>query len=421
MKLIPSRRVFSVCAATVAFVAVPVSAAEEAWPANEWSRVTAAEAGLDLAELEAARDYAVAAQGAGYITRHGRLVLAWGDPRQLYDLKSSSKSFGSIPLQKSPLIQSVRWAPKETIVRRALGSDNWPLTWANDDAIYGAFGDGNGFEPFTREKLSLGLARIVGGPTDFRGENLSAPSLEARGGGSRGRKASGLLCVGGMLCLWARNTGNAQLAWSTDHGRSWTWASWKFTRSFGCPTFSNCGPDNRGSPDGFAYVCSPDSDDAYSVADRFVLTRVPVTRIRERSAYEFFSGRRADGSPAWASDVEARAPILSRAGACYRPSLTFNAGLGRYLLVHPRPNERSRDAAGTLDLRFQGGLAIYEAPQPWGPWSVVFDTDAWDVGPGDSASFPAKWISADGCELFLVFSGNDSFSVRKATFLRAGP
>jgi hypothetical protein len=44
----------------------------------------------------------------------------------------------------------------------------------------------------------------------------------------------------------------------------------------------------------------------------------------------------------------------------------------------------------------------------------VFFTETWDVGPGESSSIPAKWVSADGRELYLVFSGDDYFSVRKA-------
>ena len=38
------------------------------------------------------------------------------------------------------------------------------------------------------------------------------------------------------------------------------------------------------------------------------------------------------------------------------------------------------------------------------------------MGPGDTASFPTKWMSTDGTALTLVFSGDDSFSVRRATF-----
>jgi hypothetical protein len=46
-------------------------------------------------------------------------------------------------------------------------------------------------------------------------------------------------------------------------------------------------------------------------------------------------------------------------------------------------------------------------------------TDRWDIGPGETGSFPTKWISADGRNLYLVFSGNDNFSVRQVTFQTA--
>jgi CubicO group peptidase (beta-lactamase class C family) len=72
-------------------------------------------------------------------------------------------------------VHEIRWAPVETIRRAAKGSDNWPLTWADDDALYSAFGDGNGFDPFTPEKLSLGLARIEGGPTAFTARTSAHP------------------------------------------------------------------------------------------------------------------------------------------------------------------------------------------------------------------------------------------------------
>jgi hypothetical protein len=80
------------------------------------------------------------------------------------------------------------------------------------------------------------------------------------------------------------------------------------------------------------------------------------------------------------------------------------------------PGPRSRDAGGRIDTRFTGGLAVYDAPEPWGPWTTAFYTEQWDIGPGDSASFPTKWMSADGKTAWLVFSSEDSFAVRKATF-----
>lgn len=128
------------------------------------------------------------------------------------------------PFPPSPVIRRIDWAPASTIVRRARGSDNWPLAWGDDDAIYTAYGDGRGFEPFVEAKLSLGLAKIDGGPGDFTAVNLRSSTAEQRGDDAAGKKASGLLMVDGALYLLARNAGNSQLAWSSDRGKTWTWA-----------------------------------------------------------------------------------------------------------------------------------------------------------------------------------------------------
>lgn len=212
----------------------------------------------------------------------------------------------SAPYPPSRVIRQINWAPKESITRKARDSDNWPMTWADDDALYTAYGDGYGFEPFIPEKLSLGLAKVNGTPSAFTGENLRAPSLEQRGGGRAGRKASGLLCVESVLYLWARNAGNSQLAWSEDHGATWRWADWKFTNSFGCPTFLSFGRNYTGAIDQFVYVYSPDANSAYEAADLLVLARVPKSRVRERAAYEFFSGRAGEPAGSRTSPAVAR-------------------------------------------------------------------------------------------------------------------
>jgi CubicO group peptidase (beta-lactamase class C family) len=310
----------------------------------------------------------------------------------------------------SPVISKLIWAPKQSIVRRAKGGDNWPMTWADDDQQYTAYGDGAGFEPFIGQKLSMGLCRIEGGPNDFRGVNLRSATFEHKGDGMQGRKASGMLMVDGVLYLLARNAANAQLAWSADHGKTWTWSEWKFTTSFGCPTFLNFGKNYSGARDDYVYVYSQDHDSAYEPADRMVLARVPKARLKDQSAYEFFQGLDAGGGPTWTKRVEGRGAVFSHPGKCYRSGITYNPALKRYLwcqILHA-----SRHPQGQ---RFQGGFGIYDAPQPWGPWTTVFYTDDWDVGPGETSSFPTKWMSSDGKTLHLVFSGDDYFSVRKAT------
>ena len=54
-----------------------------------------------------------------------------------------------------------------------------------------------------------------------------------------------MLMVDGTLYMWVRNTGNATLAWSADHGQTWTWG-FKFDTGFGCPTFLNFGRNYGG-------------------------------------------------------------------------------------------------------------------------------------------------------------------------------
>jgi len=332
-------------------------------------------------------------------------------------LKGLCADTPSMPPPPSPVIKNLQWAPKETIRRQAKGSDNWPMTWGDDDALYTAYGDGNGFEPFVPKKLSLGFAKVLGTPKNFSGVNLRSETGEQFGDGPRGKKASGMLMAGGVLYLWARNAGNSQLAWSADHGTTWTWSDWKFTNSFGCPTFLNFGRNYAGARDEFVYVYSPDRNSAYEPSDRLILARVPKGRVNERGAYGFFQSLDAAGRPAWTADLAERGGVLSNPGRCYRPGVTYNPALRRYLMVMTLPGPRSRDAAGRIDTRFAGGLAVYDAPEPWGPWTTAYLAEHWDIGPGDTASFPVKWISADGRTAWLVFSGEDSFAVREATFV----
>jgi hypothetical protein len=292
-------------------------------------------------------------------------------------------------------------------VRHARGGDNWPNTWGADDYLYSAYGDANGWEPFLPKKLSMGIVRVAGNPPAIRGENILAPTAEAVGDGNAARKASGMLMLDdGTLYILVRNVGNSQLGWSKDQGRTWTWADWKFGTSFGCPTFLNFGKAYAGSRDNFVYIYSHDHDSAYERADRTVLARVPKDRIRDRTAYVFFVRTSADGSPVWSPDIYQRGAVFENPENCYRTSASYNAGLKRYMLCQINSG---------ADTRFSGGFGIYDAPEPWGPWTTVYYTPKWDVGPGETNSLPTKWMSADGRTVHLLFSGDDYFSVRRAT------
>jgi hypothetical protein len=137
-----------------------------------------------------------------------------------------------------------------------------------------------------------------------------------------------------------------------------------------------------------------------------VMARVPKGRIAERGAYEFFKGLGEGGTPLWTGDVAERGAVFRHPDGCYRSTVSHDAGLKRYLWCQTLPGG---------DARFRGGFGVYDAPEPWGPWTSVFFTEDWDVGPGETCGFPTKWMSEDGKTVHLVFSGDDCFSVRKAT------
>lgn len=78
-----------------AFSQRDANALRRQFPGAKWLPATPAEAGLDEVRLREARDYALSGGGSGCIVRGGKLVFAWGDLAQRYDLKSTTKSFGA--------------------------------------------------------------------------------------------------------------------------------------------------------------------------------------------------------------------------------------------------------------------------------------------------------------------------------------
>ena len=308
------------------------------------------------------------------------------------------------PYPPSDVIKRVRFDDDRAIIRKAIDSDNWPMTWGDDDAIYTSYGDGRGFEPFVEKKLSMGLARVEGTPPDFRGVNLRSDSAERTGNGPQGPKASGMLMVNGVLYMWVRNTSNATLAWSTDHGKTLKWG-FKFDESFGCPTFLNFGRNYDGAPDDFVYTYSQDGPSAYGPVDAAILARVPKDKIRDKHAYEFFVRRGEDGEPIWSANIKQRGPVFDAPGRTERLDACYNRGLGRYLL--------------TVGYGHGKGWGLFEAEKPWGPWHTAFTTTNWGQGETHGYRIPTKWTSTDGREMWLVFSGlkpNDAFCTRRMTF-----
>ena len=136
-------------------------------------------------------DIIVVRQG-GWLRENATWDTHWGDYEK-YLFNPLMDAFVDPPYPYSKDIINVDFSPASEITRKAKGSDNWPLTWADDDNMYTAYGDGWGFSPKVDHKLSLGLCRIEGGPEDFKGVNIRSITGERVGQGKHGEKASGYI------------------------------------------------------------------------------------------------------------------------------------------------------------------------------------------------------------------------------------
>jgi hypothetical protein len=211
--------------------------------------------------------------------------------------------------------------------------------------------------------------------------------------------------VNGVLYLWVRNVANSQLLWSGDRGKTWQWG-FKMEDGFGSPAFLNFGRDYAGARDGFVYTYSQDGPSAYESDNGVALARAPKDRLRDRAAWEFFQGLDSGGRPLWNKDVKRRGTVFAYPANCGRVDVVYDPGIRRYLMA--------------LAYDHAGGWGLFDAPEPWGPWTTILHRE-WDIADTHGYRLPAKWISSDGLGLTLVFSGlkpNDAFCSRTLTLVK---
>lgn len=331
------------------------------------------------------------------------------------------------PYPPSAVLADITWH-WDSLRTAAPGSDLWPVTWAEDGDIYTAWGDGGGFGGNDSDgRVALGFARISGTPDDYRAANVNGgkgalfPASFPRAG-----KAEALAAVGPTLYAWVNLQDgpwpdvNYALAWSANRGASWALCPWRFERGAGRlkpGAFLNFGRAYTGVPRplaGYVYFYASPQGNRKDI----FLGRVAVQQVRDQTAYRFFAG--LDGRrPRWSHQAEDAVSVFhdehdmgDTASVVYMPALK------RYLLTtfHQGP----------------GQLGVFDAPDPWGPWTTVAYYEDWGGmgarGVGLTCSFPAKWMSPDGRNVWCVFSAygdgaqqgiraHDRFNLVRATLV----
>jgi len=176
----------------------------------------------------------------------------------------------------------------------------------------------------------------------------------------------------------------------------------------------NFGKNYAGACDGYVYhyfikLQEPGSLAVHKPGVVFLL-RVPKGSLMKRAAYEFFAG--TPDRPAWSRHIEDKKAVFQDPrGVGWCLSVSYNAVLGRYLLSTEH------------DATVQGNIGIFDAPEPWGPWTTVLYTSGFGY-PGEPPTtffwnFSNKWLSRDGRTFTLIFTGvgvNDSWNLVRGRF-----
>jgi hypothetical protein len=197
--------------------------------------------------------------------------------------------------------------------------DLWPSCWADDDALYTANGDGRAFTS-SATRYDMAVSAIYGKPPELSANTVATNVGTNWSGANYNRKPTGMLCLNGAIYLAFQNLKTetftdapaASIARSNDHGNTWTWdvtapmfgtpgdsnnpAAYKFTTIF----FLDYGKNSVNAVDRYAYGL-----------DNNCLARVPNNSVQTRSAWEFYAGTSASGSPRWSSDITRKVAALT--------------------------------------------------------------------------------------------------------------
>ncbi|MGH7577857.1 MAG: DUF4185 domain-containing protein [Longimicrobiales bacterium] len=327
------------------------------------------------------------------------------------------------PYAKSSVIDTIvfDWS---THRRLAPGSDNWPVTWNMDGQILTAWGDGGGFGGTNDDgRVSLGFAEVVGGRKDYSGRNVWGGFLPERPA-TFGGKTYGLLAVVNQLYAWISpgsdqvSYGETRLYRSGDSGKSWSDTGVAIEKEDGLimPAFLNSGRgyDGPRSQHTYIYFIELRTDDSLAVQrpGEIALARAARNRLEDAEAYEWFAGATRGGLPSWTKDIDRREPVFQDSnGVGWCLSVSYNAGLNRYFLITEHVQTK------------KGNLGLFEAPEPWGPWSTVLYEEGWGGAAGIEQSgfywnFANPWEEDAGRSVVLVFTGvreNDSWNTVEAT------
>jgi hypothetical protein len=304
--------------------------------------------------------------------------------------------------------------------------DLWTTTWADDGELYTASDDTQGFDQACSSNLAI--SRLSGSdPWSLQGSTVNPMSAFGYWGEVAEDlafwKANGLASVDGALYLTvSRHSGyidsgvpyqeafDSSIVRSTDHGATWTDAPKLGSAMFPGPSFAtpfllDFGRDSLESVDEYIYAIS--SDGAWNNGNSMRLGRVRREHIArlDPGDWEFIQGVDSEGNfePIWGRRHDTARSIFRAPGRASMTGIHYISPLRVYVMPqwhYTRLGEPGRSWSST---RWE----LYQAPAPWGPWSL-FHVEDWSPGGFYNPCIISKFTSEDGTKLMIFAAGDFS-------------
>jgi len=332
--------------------------------------------------------------------------------------------------------------------------DTWYPTWAENDTLYSPWTDGrtmrlDGYKDISQSgidpvHIQTAQGVIVGdNPLTMKAYSIGlwiwSPAAPYHGRYPAGSLIKDGVWYYGTYCLDPKGStdyGDYTVNWpwlgpfvgfrtSKDYGHTWeecphTPAEPIFGESgkngypvkIGSPHFVDFGKNMEHSPDGKAYLVAHGADlndtkprgiwnASWITGDQIYMIRVTPSEenINDASKYEYYGGKDEKGNPVWTKDFESIKPLLEWNNNMGCVTVTYNAPLKKYFMC-------VTDGRNTVS---HMNSYILESDRLDGDWKLISYMESF----GEQAYFlniPSKFISKDGKEAWLLYSGNFSDS-----------
>jgi len=318
----------------------------------------------------------------------------------------------------------------DTLQRKGVRGDNWCMTWAADDNLYTMMDDGIGWAD---DEVTWGTKFLrITGDESFDGDDVEEVEGWPFTPGENTFYGYGTYSVDGRIYTWlwksegerwySRPIAN-RLLYTDDLGKSFfRWDGTpvtagnfsdtdpesfffykedprlmyrdRYAYAFNWIAFCQNGQDNAAAKDDYVYMYAVEQHDVTQLS----LIRVRRDAVTDRSAYAYLE--RLDGeTPVWTKEMSRRGPTLRYPPrdengiawhwSSWHPSVVYNPGLDRYLLVSYGVSHPGKEYFGNWcdHCPRASTVGMWHSRNPWGPWTRFYYQEEWKT-PGDP---PPEW------------------------------